>query len=514
MAQIVYRGTLSAKAFPLISKSMGQSVIVGGPDQLGLAPNAPSIDDIHTDKGIPQIYYGHNVMPTEEGIQSVGYFTAITGVSSGFKNIFTLRDINGNRTFFSHKDDGSSYVIPVGGASWVATTNIPATIGTTVTVATIQGQTYIYFSNVGCYMYDVATNTLIAITLTGLTPANVLGIVAASGYMLAYTKDSIAWSSTIPRALPTDPIDFVPSLVTGAGGGKIELANSNITVCKAHYLGVIIFTVDNAVAAIYSGNATYPFNFREIAGCGGLTDPTHIANEAIQAAYYSYTSSGLQLVNLSGAQTVYPLFTDFLSGKYFEDFDEPSRTFNYQTLINPMVKAISVISDRYLVMSCGVTSFTHAIVYDLQYRRVGKLKIPHKVCFDYKYSTPEIADSPRDSFAFLQEDGAIVRVNFDTGFSFRPGVILLGKYQYVRSRLLTLDEVGIENIESTDGFNLYDLVSLDGKNKTESPMALAVNHDSYRLYRSRVTGVNHSLLGIGTFNLVSIELTFHIHGQR
>lgn len=514
MAQISYRGNLSAKSFPLLSTNMGQSVIVGGPDQLGLSPNVQGVDDIHTDRGIPQIYYGHNVMPTEEGIQSVGFTRSTLSSSFGFKNIYTLRDTVGNRVLFSHKSDGSSWVLPVGAITWIQTTLILSTANSTTTVATINGQTYIYFSNIGCYIYDVGSNTLIPIVFTGLVATTILGIVAASGYMIAYTMDSIAWSSTVPRVLPTDPFDFVPSLVTGAGGGKIEAANSNITICKAHYLGVIIFTEDNAVAAIYSGNATYPFNFREIVGAGGLKDPAFIASEGILGAYYSFTNSGLQLVNLSAAQTVYPLFTDFLSGKVFEDFDTDALAFVTQILTSPMKKAVSVITDRYLVLSYGVTALTHALIYDFQYRRVGKVKINHVACFDLKYGNPEFFDVARQSFAFLQADGSIQIINFDTGSANRSGVIILGKYQYVRSRLLTLDEVSIENITSSHTFNLYNLVSLDGKNSVRYDTYQADSTAGHRVYNSRKTGINHSLLGVGTFNLVSIELKFHVGGNR
>jgi hypothetical protein len=236
--------------------------------------------------------------------------------------------------------------------------------------------------------------------------------------------------------------------------------------------------------------------------------------DAIQGAYYVYTSSGVQLVNLSAAQTVYPLFTDFLAGKLIEDFDESTRLLTTQKLSSPMLKAVTVVTDRYLVLSYGATSLTHAIVYDLQYRRVGKLKIPHTACFDFKYSVPEVADSPRDSFGFLQLDGTIKLVNFDVGSSDRVGVLLLGKYQYARSRLLMLDEIGLENIKQTDSFNLYNLVSLDGKNTAETIPYLADNHTNYRRYTARSTGKNHSLLAIRAFNLVSIELTFHITGNR
>lgn len=75
---------------------------------------------------------------------------------------------------------------------------------------------------------------------------------------------AIAWSSLI------DPTDFTPSLVTGAGGGAVQGAKGDIVCCVSHTIGLVIYTNQNAVAAPTSGNARYPFNFRELVASGGI----------------------------------------------------------------------------------------------------------------------------------------------------------------------------------------------------------------------------------------------------
>lgn len=515
MAQIIYRGNLSAKAFPFVSKYFGRSIIVPQQDQ-NFNRQVTSAEDVDKDKGIPQLYYCHNVMPTSEGFQSIGYSNIVPGeIAHPFKDIFQLQNPEGVQVFFAPSVDGTNWVLPFGATNWVQTTTIAGAINSTVTIGAIAGQTFIFYSNLGCYLYDVATNSLIHIELLGLDVTQIKGIVSSFGYLIAWTLTSIAWSSTVSHDVPTDPIDFVPSLITGAGGGSIELAKGKLTVLVPHYLGVIIYTSENAVAALYSGNARYPFIFKPIVSAGGLADYDLVSIDATAGNHYAYTTSGLQLVGVTAAQTIYPEITDFLAGRYFEDFNDVTTEFEYSNLVSPMKKSISVISDRYLVISYGISSLTHAIVYDLVQKRFGKLKVPHVKCFEWKLLTPELAETPRASIGFLQSDGQILLVNFSFGSTSRNGTMILGKYQYVRSRLITLEEIILEDIKIGDTFILTCLSSLDGKNvSTKTVPVNSKTSQDVKKYNLRQTAINHSLLMQGNFYMVSIELVFHIAGRR
>ena len=72
MAQITYRANLSAKSFPFISDNWGRTVIVPQYDNT-FNRELSSQEDSDRDVGIPQAYYMHNVMPTAQGFQSVGW---------------------------------------------------------------------------------------------------------------------------------------------------------------------------------------------------------------------------------------------------------------------------------------------------------------------------------------------------------------------------------------------------------------------------------------------------------
>lgn len=505
MAQITYRANLSAKAFPFLSQNWGRSIIVPQYDNT-FSRQLASQEDSDKDVGIPQIYYCHNVMPHQQGFQSVGYNTiqgALIGYTANFVQVFLMRDGAGNAVYLAVDALGKIY--RQAGTFW---TYITTVANSNITIAYVSGVTYLYVKQSGCYKYDFSTGSLIPVTLTSLDPTKVLGISYAAGYLIVWTASTVAWSSTI------DPTDFTPSLVTGAGSGSVESARGAITACVAHTQGFIIYTTNNAVVALYSGNARYPFNFREIVASGGLSSLSNVAFDANSGNHFAYTTSGMQLISTTQTQTILPELTDFISGRLFEDYDEATDTFSSTTISAQLQKQITMVSDRYLIFSYGITSLTHALVYDLTDKRWGKLKIPHVQCFEYAIPSPFVIEIPRQAIAFLQADGTIKIVDFSVTSSISSGVICLGKYQFVRQRLLQLDEINIENVQVGAVFSIYNLVALDGKNGIKSTPTLLESTGLYRRYACRDIGINHSLVMKGAFSIVSLVLAFNIHGKR
>jgi hypothetical protein len=508
MAQVVYRGNLSAKSFPFVSENFGRSIIVSGPDQ-NFSRQLVASEDNDKDIGIPQVYYCHNVMPHGQGFQSVGYTSilpAVTGVSN-FTNIYLLRDGSDSKVYMGLTATGDAWISDGTGAPWVFKQNFAA--GKLVTIAYVAGITYIYVANTGCYKYNFATGAFVSVTLTSLTAVNIIGITYSAGYLIAWSNSTVSWSSTI------DPTDFTPSLNTGAGGGAVESARGAINYCVPHTLGFIVGTTDNCVAALYQNNNRYPFQFREIVNSGGMTSLDLVTWDANSPNLYAYTTSGVQLISTQQTQTIYPEITDFVSGRYFEDFDETLNTFSTTVLNTAMQKKIEMVSDRYFIVSYGISELTHAIVFDLALKRYGKLKITHVAAFTYKLVTSGILETPRQSLGFLKKDGSVSVVDFSIGSPGLNGVLLLGKYQYARSRTLQLDQIELESIRSTQSFSISVLTTYDGKTTalTTSPyLASAVGLN--RTYTCRPVGINHSLLLKGGFMIDSVVLTFNIHGKR
>lgn len=527
MSQIVYRGNLSAKAFPLLTDFQGRTIIVPGNDNT-FNRSLVSSEDLDRDVGVPILYYCHNVLPAPYGFSSVGYeqlVPALVPAGSVFESVKLLRSNalsaanNGPRFYFSPHMDGTHYTFILGGTRWVQiTTSVPYTASTVITYATLQGISYIFFSGIGCYKWDSAANTLIAVTLTGLVAANILGITTYQGYMVAYDSSSIYWSSVLDIDYTTASVDFVPSLTTGAGNLRPEGARGPLTVVLPATFGLAIYTTSNIVSAVYSGNSRYPFNFKEVVASGGCTSGDYVTYDANTGNQYAYTTSGMQTVTATATQTIFPELTDFLAGQDFEDFDDVTQKFSQQTLTLPMKKKLTSVADRYLIFSYGISSLTHAVVYDMTQKRYGKLKITHVDCFEFEYLNPALADAPRRSIAFLKADGSVSILNPSVTFAASSGVLLLGKFQYTRSRLMSLEGLELQTIHPNQSATAYDLVSGSGgtleSTRRVQGYDVTPTGENQRRYMFHNTGLNHSILLVGGFFLSSFVLTFHIHGRR
>ena len=510
MAQIAYRGNLSANSFPFLSENWGRTVIVPGSDN-NYNRKITSTEDSDKDIGIPQIFYCHNVLPFAQGFKSVGYneIYAKPGTGEAFNSQSLIRDDLGNKAYLIISTTGNYYINE--GVSW----SFKGNFGTgAVSIAYVSGITYIWIRFVGCYKYDFTTHAFVSVSISGLTlvdtgvlPEDIIGIAPSFGYLLLYTTNTVLWSSTI------DPTDFVPSLATGAGNTAVEGVRGSITFCLPHTLGFMVYTESNVVVALYSGNARYPFNFRELVNSGGCASSELVSYDSNSGDHYAYTTSGLQKISTQAGQTVFPELTDFISGRLFEDFDDETKTFSAEILTQPLAKKVTVVADRYLVVSYGITELTHALVYDLIQKRWGKLKIRHTDCFENVFFSPGVVELPKQSMSFLLQDGSIQSIDLSIRNSNGVGCLLLGKFQYVRARLLQIDEITVENVHSTNFFlSLY--TSLDGKTGTWNyPMELG-SAGTMREYVCREIGLNHSLLLQGDFNLISFELKFIVNARK
>lgn len=515
MADYPYRGNLSSQSFPFLSEKHGRTIVIRGQDHNFVQRVTPRESEPES-VGIPQLFYCHNVMPTSEGYQSVGYDKRSESISVNEDDLISIhlvRDTNENAAYLGHTVDGRHFTLSLLTAPyWAPTTTIPSTAATVVTTAHVQGITYIYFSGIGCYKYDFSSGTLIPVTLTGLIPADIQGITAASGYMIAWGKSFIYWSSTIEIDPLLNSVDFVPSLATGASGGFVEGAAGAITCCVPLTLGFIVFTSSNAVGAVYSNNTRFPFNFRPIAGSGGLESIDRVSYTANSASFYAFTTSGIQKINLQDASGTLPEASDFLAGARFEDFSVSTLLFSVQDLSSPLLKKVRVVADRYLVLSYGITELTHAIVYDAVLERWGKLRHTHIECFEYLLNQVDSSEAARRGLGFVSKTGEINTVNFNLHASAPDSVAILGRYQYTRSRLCEIQTAEIENVKTGSSFKLHSKACLDGKNGTFVEGYLLSSTDMVRTYAFNAVGQNHMLAAVGSFDLNSIVLSFTNHG--
>ena len=502
MAQRDYTVELKNPRIPMLSEQQ-ERTIIGGSEKARAGST-----------GRPALYYAHNVMPTLKGLDSVGFEEVIPAVIPATTTLTDARivySLSGVRLYMAWDAEGRAYDLEEGETTWTQLADtVPSTFDTNfnidnVTLGRANGITYIWYRGVGCFAYNSTTHTLDSVILGGISIASTLGISASSGYLIAYSATATAWSSTI------DPTDFVPSTVTGAGGGEVAGRGGKVKYVVPNTLGLLYYCDTNIIAATYTGNVQYPFKYRPVDNSAGGISLDLIAYEANSAAQFSFTKAGLQSITSQKAVNILPEVTDFLAGERFEDFDETTKLLTVTELSSAMKKKVKFIAQRYLVISYGISTFTHAIVFDTALERLGKLKVTHVDCLEYIGAQVEIA---KQSLAFLANDGTMHWVNFARN-DVSNGVAIFGKFQYTRNRTITLQGVEVETIKTGASLEVTDLVSYDGKTTPEQKIGtLKDSAAGIRKYHFLSSASNHSLLFIGQFQLTTMFILYTLHGRR
>ena len=536
------RLNLSSAIFPFYTEAAGDTIITPNLDENFDRYNAANTTP---DKGVPQVLYMHNVLPIAGGFQSVGYDVQIAGMPghTDFDRAYDLRN----------SDLGKFIFVPAGGMNYIYDPNVgtwtsvspfaPGLISTdtVVTTAFLNGQSYIYFSGIGCYKYDDVNKVLVAVNFTGVTLAKVKGICAANGYMILWSDNYVAWSSL------TDPTNFIPSTITGAGGGQINDVKGKINFCLGITNGFILYCDNNCVGATYTSNTNYPYVFAEIADSGGVYNLSAVGWQSNLDTHLVYSTSGMQALNKSSAQAAMPEVSDFLAAQVFEDFNETTFSFSQQYTSAPLYMRVTAISDRYIVVSYGLNNpdYTHAIVFDSTLGRFGKLRINHRDCFNWNNPSPYgpilysqllmtpmstiseaesygdlltglfIDDQPKKTIGFLAADGTVSIVDMNLSEANADGVFILGKLKLLRSEMFTHQKTKVETVLPGAAFSLQLLPTFDGKDFSAAiPTFQLSSNATIRNYAARYTADNISLCFTGAYNLTSLVVNFMSGGSR
>jgi hypothetical protein len=498
MAQYLYRSNIKDSLFPLLSEDLGQTVLVG------------TVANEQSQENAPQIAYAHNMMPTAEGYTSVAYQQIVSGIPVGdqhhFQDVRVIYSTAFTRRYIAATRFGTIYVYDEVNETWNLVPFDQPVAASTLTMGTVNGITYLFFRGFGCYRFEDSSEQLQRIPLTGITESSILGITASSGYLVAYTEHAIAWSSAL------SPSDFNPSQTTGAGGGQLSDLDGKAILAVPNNFGFIVWSEANAVSATFTGNSAYPFKFREISNSRGALTLDSIAYEGNSREHYAFSKAGLQSVDTQNAQTLLPEVTDFLAGSRLEDFDETTSTLSVTNLTSTMLKKVKLVASRYLVISYGVTEFTHALVYDLSLQKLGKLKFTHVDVFEYTGTATEIA---KNNLALLKKDGTGYVLDWSVNNTASSGVIILGRYQFVRNRFLKLLEVSAENVESDATFSCKAMLSINGRDISSTVDAtVRTAGTKIREFFFKTNSKNALLVFIGKMDLNTVLIKFTTGGKR
>lgn len=540
MSMVKARVNLVAAAFPLLSGQFGKSVLISGIDQNYIrAPGFAGNYDKGQNVGIPQPYYLHNALPTLQGYQSVGYKqtgNALDGTTVDFDSIYTLRDSKENKVFYVPAN-GKNYIMNGNSNNW---TSYPLSAATAtnnylVTVAFLHGKTYICYKGLGIYTFDTQALTFTKVTITGLDDTTIVGISAANNYLIAWTADTVFWSSSLTET------DFTPSLSTGAGSSKIQQVKGTLVACLPLADGFIVYTTGNAVSATFSGNPQFPWVFREVAGSAGVINKEYVTYDSNYDNHIAWTTSGLQMITKDSATVSYPEITDFISSRVLEDFNITTKQFSVTVAPQDWRVKLTLVGSRYVVISYGIQELTHALVYDLGLLRWGKLRITHTDCFegiqlapyeytqysrlqgDYSAQTGFYSDwnvsnvavgSPDKEIVFLNKYGELWRAVLDQSVTCTDAVIMLGKFQLSRNKSATMQEIDVESSETLPTA-CQVITSVDGKNEFQRKDAYLLRQAGYlSQFRTRASGENHSVVFTGNFSLVSLQIGMLPGGDR
>lgn len=547
MAQTIraLRGNLGSANFPFVSDFQGRTIIIPQFDS-NFDRNINSAADPDKDKGIPQVFYMHNCMPTEQGYQSIGYNQTVAAANpaqTDFDQFFVLRDSSENKALFVPAV-GKNYVYTAVRNNWQSIN--PLAVGSfpangLVSLSYVHKRTFVYYEKLGAFEYNFTTDSFAAVSFTALNFANIRGICSAVGYNIAFDDTTVYWSSIITET------DFTPSLVTGAGSEIPNDLKGKIVAVLPVPQGFFIYTTKNIVSAFYSGNVRFPWIFREVPNSAGINSTDNVAWQATLSLQYAWTTTGLMKIDKAGAEEVFPSLTDFIASRVFEDYDEVNQILSTTYFASDFKTKLTFVGSRYLVFSYGLNSLTHALVYDTALKRWGKLKIAHTDAFEWpapnffgtrtydqllgtsydgllgntydQLSTQQFStSSPKRDICFLQGDGTIVTASFDIGDPASNGVLLIGKYQFVRNSFITLLATEVECVRSQSVNFIHKwLTTYDGKYFAIVNFPSVINptaNSLARRYQGRNIGQNHSLYFGGSFNIVSFLVEFVVTGGQ
>lgn len=464
MAQIPYRANLNTAMLPPCSKYAGRTVIQAGMDQYNMTQM--SLTETPKDKGNPQIYYMHDVMPTIGGIKSIAYQNTLNAVGSAvagwgtFDMVFGVRDSSNTRGILGITNDGKTAILSSYNPQWKPVTPTGQPVGKECSIANVTGSTFICYPGLGIYTPNVVTGTLSPVTIdwTGvvdaagapMTSAKVISICDSNNFLIATDGYTLYWSSAL------DPTDFVTSLATGASSGVPIAEKGNIVALMPIGIGFGIFTSNNIITALWSGNSQYPWVFKESPNSAGIDYYSQLTNNGDEACVYAWTSAGIMRVSQLKSDVIYPEFTDYITSRSFEYWDETNEVLNEIQLNTDMKVRMAFSNSRYMAISYGPEEYEYIAIYDFELKGWGRLKYKHVHVFDINFAEDagvitNAAASPKRTLSILTKEGNVITPVFDEYNLDTKAVVMLGSYRLTRSSLTTLQRVIINSAYYSDG---------------------------------------------------------------
>lgn len=348
------------------------------------------------------------------------------------------------------------------------------------------------------------------------------GIGGSYNYLLLFTPDSVAWSST------TNLLDFTPSLVSGAGSERVSNLKGDIKFIREHVAGFFLYTTGNVVFASYTGNARYPWKFREVSASNGYTYPQQVAGDTNAPIQYGISNARtIQALQPAGADMIAQEATNFFERSTSWDvyvanaFAVRRQPTDGYLLPSTGKFRVWLALNKYIFMGYYDTSggsvpavFQCALVYDILQKRYGKINIPFNT----------LLVSEKAVYSVLYSSGAKSKLIFDVNDTevTTSSLMLLGKFCLARDHMIDIEQIILESgndvsTTETPSYSVKLIPSYDGKTFQTAVVPtvdLTRSTGLIRTYNSRVTAQNISALIEGRFDLANVELKAVDGGKR
>jgi hypothetical protein len=332
------------------------------------------------------------------------------------------------------------------------------------------------------------------------TPVGLVGITSSGNYLIAYSTDTIYWSSTL------DQLDFTPSLASGAGSATPTDLQGNILACYPVSNGFLIVTSELILSAQYSGNTTFPWIFKVVSGGLPTIGLEAISHDSIDSSQVALTASGLCTIDVNNSTLQDAEISDFLKQSQLETWDAVAQLPVITTHTGNKAIKVTRASSRFICVSYGAITYpqiyTQAIVYDMLLKRAGKLVIPHIELFTWPYafsgSTAKIAVCGASGSIDLVDTQAVKQV----------GVAQFGRLSLTRNSLCTLQGVDAEGASQV-------LVTpmVDGSTPS-TPVLMYRSPTNPTQFSSRATAKGHNLTFLAPFDITYVDVTLQQAGNR
>jgi hypothetical protein len=545
MANITVSATLSTEEVPLLSRRIREPVIIGKYDINASKHVEDNKQQKPAETTVPMLAFAENVLATHYGYKSCATSILLDPISPTATVVFadSISTTSLGSFIYAYIEDSGiaentgHWVAGQdenGVLSWIQLLALDAAYaaGVVITVAAVNSRIFIHVA--GTITYEFDGTALAEVTLGGLTTSAIIGIFASSGYLIAYSVQKPFWSSL------SDPLDFIPSDITGAGSSNVQELYGDIVLCRAAESGFIMYTTVNAVYALASTDLRFPFIFKELKGVGGIDSVQSVSYGQSQTQLVR-SGANLSKVSKSGVVPAMNTINSFIRGTIIDTVDADFDI--NESYIGTITSQFLYTRKGEMVVSYGgeeSDEFSGLVYYQDSLNRYSKLPIAHSFAVENPFQNVSIWRTiysfGADLYSAYPEEhtyeslaGGLIRANTDTGIvlvtktgevKFIDGryenttdsILILGPFQLVREQVSTV--VSVEVAAATVGEVITTIKSeaSDGSVRTATPDGRQLNK-SVR-FDSRITGLNHLICITGSFDLSSVTLTFAPHSSR